>query len=624
MEVALQVKAYFEANLNVIANFIYAKLEANLFVRLQASIEVWLQNNINLFVALIYAKLEANLYLKLEPNIKIYIDNNPRFRGPTGSRGEKGEKGDKGDRGERGLPGLKGDKGEKGDKGDRGLPGLKGDKGEKGDKGDRGERGLPGKDGEKGDKGDRGERGLPGLKGDKGEKGDKGDRGLPGLKGDKGEKGDKGDRGERGLPGKDGVKGDKGDRGERGLPGKDGVKGDRGDRGERGLPGQDGTKGEKGDKGDRGLQGLPGKDGLTDLTFTPRLFWNPNNNRLELRLTINGTTKTTTVTIPMECDFSELIEYLEDIQDKVTITPDIQTGECRDPSEPGDWYQYLPGPAATAGGLEEAFILLSNQIKELHETACQGVQPKVPVKDLPQIIECVTNEETGDVQVQTMSLGDMELSRGFVPPWAWGVARDVVAPWAIDQALNWLGNWLTEQTKINQEIICKLEAGGDCSVLLPDPSAVWNTKGSYLLFFWYLEGQPNWKHTTQLAEPIEAIANPGDPASVWATYFAGLEIKLGNQWAQIYTADKRRRSPLYRGWFWDKQEAEDKLYQIAALSKIPIREINNPVFTDVKNHTVHLSNQGQTMKLRKVCIAVKAEDSDQITIVRGYERPQEN
>ncbi|MCT0253539.1 collagen-like protein [Synechocystis sp. CS-94] len=516
LEVALQVKAYFEANLSVIANFIYAKLEANLFVRLQASVEVWLQNNINLFVALIYAKLEANLYLRLEPNIKIYIDNNPKFRGPDGAKGEKG------------------------------------------------------------DKGDRGERGL------------------------------------QGLPGQDGAKGEKGDRG------------DRGERGERGLPGLKGDKGEKGDNGDRGERGLPGKDGLTDLTFTPRLFWNPNNNRLELRLTINGTTKTTTVTIPMECDFSELIEYLQDIQDKVTITPDIQAGECGDPSEPGDWYQYIPGTAVPAGGLEEAFTLLSNQIKELHETACQGVQPKVPVRDLPQVIECVKDEETGDVQVQAMSLGDMETNLGFVPPWAIGVAKDVIAPWAIDQALNWLGNWLTEQTKINQEIICKIEAGGDCSVLLPDPSAVWNTKGSYLLFYWYLEGQPNWKHTTQLAEPIDAITNPGDPASVWATYFAGLEIKIGNQWAQIYTADKRRRSPLYRGWFWDKQEAEDKLYQIAALSKIPIREFNNPKFTEVKNQTVHLTNQGKIMKLRKVCVAVKTEDSDQITIVRGYERPQEN
>jgi hypothetical protein len=324
----------------------------------------------------------------------------------------------------------------------------------------------------------------------------------------------------------------------------------------------------------------------------------------------------------MECDFSELIEYLEDIRDKVTITPDIQVGECSDPSEPGDWYQYLPGPAVTAGGLEEAFTLLSNQIKELHETACQGVQPKVPVKDLPQIIECVTNEETGEIQVQAMSLGDMELSRGFVPPWAWGVARDVVAPWAIDQALNWLGNWLTEQTKINQEIICKLEGGGDCGVLLPDPRAVWNTYGNYLIFYWKLENaetpeDKRWNNTTQLAEPIDALLTGAE--GVWDAYFADIKITLGNQWGSIYSENKARRHPLYRGWFSDIDHAEEMLWKIANLSKIPKRQSDNPKFPLVRNQTTHLVHQGKTMVLRKVCVAVKHEGSDKIDIIHGYE-----
>jgi hypothetical protein len=420
-------------------------------------------------------------------------------------------------------------------------------------------------------------------------------------------KGEKGDRGERGFVG---LKGDKGDKGE---------KGDVGPRGLRGIPGRDG---EKGEKGDRGLQGIPGKDGLSNLTFLPRLIWNDTTNRLELRLTINNVTKSSPVILPMDCDLSELIQYLTDIQEKVTVQAPIKSGECGPPSEPGDWYDYEPSSPINANGFGEAFELLSAQIAQLHETACKGVQPKVPTRDLPALIECKEDEE-GNKQVQEMSLAAMQTDLGFLPPWAFGIAKDVVAPWAIDQALNWLENSLKEQTKINQELLCKLDCGSqDVTVLLPDPRAVWNTKGSYLLFFWYIEGNPTWNNRSQLAEPIDEIVNPSDPDKVWDAYFAGLEITLGHQWGQILTADRRRRYPLYRGWFFDKNEAKNKLYQIASLSKIPIRENDNPSFRESNNPTSRITYAGQVMKLRKVCVGVKPEDSDQVTILRAYEPPK--
>jgi hypothetical protein len=172
-----------------------------------------------------------------------------------------------------------------------------------------------------------------------------------------------------------------------------------------------------------------------------------------------------------------------------------------------------------------------------------------------------------------MSLGDMELSRGFVPPWAWGVARDVVAPWAIDQALNWLGNWLTEQTKINQEIICNLESSETFIPIIPDPRAVTNTHGSYLFFFWKLAGasgdeEKRYHSSSQLADPIDEILYPADPKTVWETYFAGISIIKGNQYGAIWTKDKSRRYPLYQGFFNDISSGRTALRQIAALSKI--------------------------------------------------------
>jgi hypothetical protein len=428
------VKAYFEANLSVIANFIYAKLEANLFlkleanllVKLKASIQIWLQNNIALLVALIYAKLEANLFVRLQASIEVWLQNNiallialiyAKLEANLYLRLEPNIK-------------IYIDNNPK-------FRGPAGPKGEKGDKGDRGLQGLPGKDGAKGEKGDKGDRGL---------------QGLPGKDGAKGEKGDKGDRGLQGLPGQDGAKGEKGD------------KGDRGERGLQGLPGQDGAKGEKGDrgeKGERGLQGPPGESGLGQLTFNPQLVWNTETNRLELRLNINGQQKNTGVLIPMDCDFSEILPVLQDIQEKVTVSPLIESGGDLPPESEGEWHTYEPYEAIEANGLHESLRQLSLQIREVHETTVKAINPKVlpPRLETPFWCKPLYDEETETTVYEVTPMDDEILPQfGFTPPWSvLGGTEAKLQTWVNQKILQWSGNIRQSEAKRYVEENCPEE-----------------------------------------------------------------------------------------------------------------------------------------------------------------------
>ncbi|MBE9202300.1 collagen-like protein, partial [Synechocystis salina LEGE 06099] len=276
-----------------------------------------------------------------------------------------------------------------------------------------------------------------------------------------------GRRGERGLPGQDGEKGDKGDRGERGLPGQDGEKGDKGDRGERGLPGQDGAKGEKGDRGDRGekgergLQGPPGESGLGQLIFNPQLVWNTETNRLELRLNINGQQKNTGVLIPMDCDFSEILPVLQDIQEKVTVSPLIESGGDLPPESEGEWHTYEPYEAIEANGLHESLRQLSLQIREVHETTVKAINPKVlpPRLETPFWCQPLYDEETETTTYEVTPMDDEILPQfGFTPPWSvLGGTEAKLQTWVNQKILQWSGNIRQSEAKRYVEENCPEE-----------------------------------------------------------------------------------------------------------------------------------------------------------------------
>jgi hypothetical protein len=191
-----------------------------------------------------------------------------------------------------------------------------------------------------------------------------------------------------------------------------------------------------------------------------------------------------------------------------------------------------------------------------------------------------------------------------------------------------LKGYFQAQSYIHAKSICLQAAKEDTTVLLPDPSAVWNTKGNYLLFFWKLDvenptqKQKIWRHKTQLADPIDELIDPSDPDSVWNQYFANIYQIIGNQYGDYRSKDMARRFPLYRGWFKDSEEGTRFFESIKDLTKIEGAEKSNPSFPVKINQSVDKQNKGYKMVLRKVCVIKKYEDSDKIDILRGYKPPK--
>ena len=330
---------------------------------------------------------------------------------------------------------------------------------------------------------------------------------------------------------------------------------------------------------------------------------------------------------------------LTTIEDKVTPEVFVRKGECIEPLEEGDWYQYNELESTHGQGLEEILTYVTYQIQDLHKEVCKAVQPKITPKELPKLIECVENPETGAMEVQELSLETMQANFGFVAPWVIGGAKKYVVPFLIDKAIEWGQQLLTEQTKKTYALICNtIENENCCSVLIPDPSAVWNTEGNYIFFHWRIQApldqngneQPDlltkkekqWKNVTQLADPIDGILTPDDPNAVWNIYFANIRQQLGDQWGEIRTKNKARRYPLYKGWFADKGEAIRALFSMASLSKIEVDTKNNPSYPKKDNQSTNLVNQGKTIVLRKVCVGRKHQDSDNVEILKGYQPPK--
>ena len=76
-------------------------------------------------------------------------------------------------------------------------------------------------------------------------------------------------------------------------------------------------------------------------------------------------------------------------------------------------------------------------MESIHQDTCKAVQPKITPKELPKLIECVENPDTGKMEVQELSLEQMTTELGFVPPWIIGGTKEYIIPFLIDRAIDW-------------------------------------------------------------------------------------------------------------------------------------------------------------------------------------------
>jgi hypothetical protein len=130
---------------------------------------------------------------------------------------------------------------------------------------------------------------------------------------------------------------------------------------------------------------------------------------------------------------------------------------------------------------------------------------------------------------------------GWILPWIippQGAVGSAVVSYIISNLLDWFFKTNQKQYEDSLKIMCNMQNQDSCSVLIPDPSAVWNTEGYYIFFHWKIENPQTdkeklWNHSTQLASPVSGLMNPSEPEKVWDTYFAGIYQILGNQWGQL-------------------------------------------------------------------------------------------
>jgi hypothetical protein len=436
----------------------------------------------------------------------------------------------------KGTPGPKGPPGKDGKPGPQGPPGPQGKPGKDGSSKGQGPPGKPGKDGKDGKNGKDGKPGATGPQGKPGKDGKDGKNGKDGKPGA---------IGAQGKPGKDGRDGTNGVDGRDGKDGKDGVRGPFGPRGAVGPPGIPGPQGKQGPPGKPGKNAAP----IYVVPIAPiippapkptcnfSLSWDAANSILKANLQIGDCRTQPSVKIPIDMDTTNLENYLKDIQNKVTVTPPIQKGEAVEPDQQGDWYQYHALGPNNATGLSDAFKLLSEQIENAHKDTVKGIEHKMTLPTLPTPITCQIDPTTGETQTQSMSIEGLA-GLGWILPWIippQGAVGSAVVSYIISNLLDWFFKTNQKQYEDSLKIMCNMQNQDSCSVLIPDPSAVWNTEGYYIFFHWKIENPQTdkeklWNHSTQLASPVSGLMNPSEPEKVWDTYFAGIYQILGNQW----------------------------------------------------------------------------------------------
>jgi hypothetical protein len=323
---------------------------------------------------------------------------------------------------------------------------------------------------------------------------------------------------------------------------------------------------------------------------------------------------------------------LSTIEDKVTPEVFIRKGECIEPSEEGDWYQYNELPATQGKGFQEILTYLTYQVEDLHKETCKAVQPKVTPKALPKLIECVENSETGKMEVKELSLETMQANFGFVAPWLIGATKKYLVPFVIDKAIDWGQKLLTEQTKKTYELTCN-SVDNNPYILYNDEHNGITNQGNYLIVNWVLESNPkqsvyNNSHF-QVRNPVETlITNDLDILKEnWDRHFRNLYKILGPCHVKFYTASDTKFA-RHRGYFLDHIEAERFFKYIydknnsTHFCKDGIRSANNPKYADIKNQTYVPKHSGEKLIAKKITIIKKDSlDSDDFTKLCEYFNP---
>ncbi|WP_107666491.1 hypothetical protein [Cyanothece sp. BG0011] len=180
--------------------------------------------------------------------------------------------------------------------------------------------------------------------------------------------------------------------------------------------------------------------------------------------------------------------------------------------------------------------------------------------------------------------------------------------------------YLNSQLYDIQNKVCELEI--DCGQLLPTDLAIWVNYGYYILFYWKWENKEvkTGLNFTQLPEPIDALINPIDINTVWDQYFQGIYRIIGEQFSFLHIDNVK--TPIYRGWFLNNSEAIRFYNSIIPLTRLSIKQENNPAFPTYSNKQTNIKNTGERVLLRKVCIIEKLRNSDDINHIITYGPPK--
>lgn len=251
-------------------------------------------------------------------------------------------------------------------------------------------------------------------------------------------------------------------------------------------------------------------------------------------------------------------------------------------------------------GIVELMANLYDYLQQVHREICEVKSNSIIDVDFTDVVCCDPVIETCDT-----------LTGGIEAKYRTTNARIN----SLQEALLTINN----QVSTLQKKLCELEVN-DCTVLLPD-QAVYYTAGSFLVFTWVLEENPNsaiYQTQTQLRNPLAIFESPDD--SLWNTYFSNIYVIRGTQWGTYWSEDSNK-VPLIQGWFLDKNEASRFFAQMNQLSQsIPLSS-GNPRFSDVVNSAMDISHTGKKLILKRVCFAQKNPLTDKLEKKHGWRKP---
>jgi Collagen triple helix repeat (20 copies) len=345
-------------------------------------------------------------------------------------------------------------------------------------------------------------------------------------------------------------------------------------------------------------------------------------------------------------------DEIQELKDQLKIDFLFRTGICEEPESEGDWYEYKePSVLQQATNFQEALEQLHKQLIEIHKDVCKGVQPRMDISayKIPVGYECSDNQETGETEIKHASFegvdidedGYMPLKQAvlvpttaplivrivktialpFIKKWFKEEAGKIVLSFFLQKMLEILWSQLFEQEKQRLEVICKQ----DCpAILMPDPRAITESIGKYLIITWMDEANQNtkiYKTQTQIAEPIDALwdGTSEQLKGNWDRYFANLKWYAGNQYMRFRVEEKR--ASLIHGYFSSVEKAKEFIEWAKTITKLTPIETGNPVFPCFENNKVQIKTKTRIVYNAKI-IEKKTDTNDECNVLVVYRRPK--